>query len=478
MLRRSVACCVIACVLLLAMFAVGRGDQLHGAELRVGAATVDITPPVGYRLSGYFNERVSTGTHDPLQAKAIFFEQGDQQAALVFCDLIAIGRNITQQARKLAASECGIPAENILIAATHSHTGPLYGGALRDHFHALSLAAHGADQAESVDYPAELVKKLASAIANAKKQATPAKLQAGYAEQQGLSFNRRFHMKDGSVVFNPGKLNPNIVRACGPIDPEVGLVLACDTKSDKPLAALTTFALHLDTVGGTEHSADFPFYLSRALQEKHGGDFISLFAAGTCGDINHIDVSHDRPQKGQGEAERIGSKLAATVLDKLADLSAIDKPSLATRSTVVDVPLQQYSPEEVAQAKKDIFEVGGGKLSFLEQVKAVTIVSVDKLGGPTLPLEVQVFRLSDDVALVGLPGEVFVDLGLAIKLASPFKTTIVMELCNDAPAYIPTKKAFAEGSYETINSRVQPGGGELLVDAAAKLLRDLHRNVE
>jgi len=94
-------------------------------------------------------------------------------------------------------------------------------------------------------------------------------------------------------------------------------------------------------------------------------------------------------------------------------------------------------------------------------------------GSETIPLEVQVFRLSRDVAVVGLPGEVFVDLGLAIKRASPFATTLVIELCQDAPGYIPTKKAFAEGSYETINSRVAAGGGEIMAEAAVRLLKAL-----
>jgi hypothetical protein len=445
----------------------------HADELRVGAAVVDITPPVGYRLSGYFVERLSTGTHDPLEAKAIYLQQGETQAALVFCDLIGISRDVSQRARKLAAEQSHIPLKNILIAATHSHTGPLYGGALREHFHAKAIAARGTDAVEAVDYPAELVRQLAAAIAQAKQHAVPAILHAGFAEQQGLSFNRRFHMKDGSVVFNPGKLNPNIVRVAGPIDPEVGLVLVRDAAKGDPLATLTAFALHLDTVGGTEFSGDFPYYLSRELQAKHGRKFVSLFAAGTCGDINHVDVSHDRPQKGHAEAERIGTVLAKTVIAALPKLPAIAEPSLAVRSATVDAPLQTFTAEELTQARKDIEKVGGPELSFLEQVQAVKVVSLSMLGGPTLPLEVQVFRLSDDVALVGLPGEVFVELGLRIKTASPFATTIVMELCNDSPAYIPTKKAFAEGSYETVNSRVQPGGGERLVEAAAELLHEL-----
>jgi hypothetical protein len=89
-------------------------------------------------------------------------------------------------------------------------------------------------------------------------------------------------------------------------------------------------------------------------------------------------------------------------------------------------------------------------------------------------MEVQVFRLDKETALVGLPGEIFCDLGQAIKRASPFKRTIVMSICNDRPAYVPTRKAFAEGSYEVANSRVKPGGGEMLVDAAVKLLKQLH----
>jgi len=106
-------------------------------------------------------------------------------------------------------------------------------------------------------------------------------------------------------------------------------------------------------------------------------------------------------------------------------------------------------------------------------VEAYRILSLDLRGGEAAALEVQAFRLSKDVALVALPGEVFVELGLAIKRASPFPTTLVVELCNDSPEYVPTKQAFAEGSYEITNSRIAPGGGEMLVDAAVRLLKEL-----
>jgi hypothetical protein len=109
-------------------------------------------------------------------------------------------------------------------------------------------------------------------------------------------------------------------------------------------------------------------------------------------------------------------------------------------------------------------------------VEAYKIVAVHRINGDTLPMEVQAFRLGEELAIVGLPGEIFVELGLAIKKASPFKTTLVIELCNDAPGYVPTQLAFAEGSYETVNSRVHAGGGELLVEAAVKVLTELRES--
>ncbi|HUY92214.1 MAG TPA: neutral/alkaline non-lysosomal ceramidase N-terminal domain-containing protein [Pirellulales bacterium] len=443
------------------------------AELKVGVAEVDITAPQGYRMSGYFNERLNTGIHDPLKAKALYLEQGEVRAALVFCDLIGMPAEITAKARELAQKQADVPGANILIAATHSHTGPLFYGTLRDYFHRRAVEQKGADPAESVDYSAVLAEKLAGAVAAARSAAKPAQLAAGVTEQPGLSFNRRFHMKNGSVVFNPGKLNPNIVRVAGPIDPQVGVLLVRDAAEQKPLGVLTVFALHLDTVGGTEYSADYPYYLERELRGKLGANLVSMFGNGTCGDINHVDVTNDRPQKGQEEAERIGVELAKTVAAALPNLKPLAEPALAVRSTQVAVPLQRYSPEQFAAAEANLPKVGTKELSFLEQVEACKIVAVGKRGVEVLPLEVQVFRLDGQTALVGLPGEVFVELGLAIKQASPFPTTMVIELSNDNPHYVPTQKAFAEGSYETVNSIVQSGGGEMLLGAAVKLLKEL-----
>jgi len=288
-------------------------------------------------------------------------------------------------------------------------------------------------------------------------------------------------MKDGAVRTNPGALNPDIVRPLGAIDPDVSILLVKDEtlygtmiddtdpphRRGAPNAAITVFACHCDTVGGTEYSADYPFYLDRDLRAKFGGAFVSLFGAGTCGNINHINVTTKERQK----TEAIGGTLAKDVIAKLPELTPV-RPSLAARSVRVDVPIQQVPLEEVADARKKVDKVGTKDLPSLEQVRVCTVLHLASLP-PVWPLEVQAFRLGADTAIVTLPGEIFVEHGLSIKRASPFKHTFVIELANDNCAYVPTREAYAQGAYEVINSRLQQGGGEMLVDAALRLLKEL-----
>ncbi|MCA9026149.1 MAG: neutral/alkaline non-lysosomal ceramidase N-terminal domain-containing protein [Planctomycetaceae bacterium] len=448
-------------------------DTCADEMFEAGVGVIDITPVSGYRMSGYFSERLNTGTIDPLLAKAVVLRQGDTQAAIVFCDLIGISLDVSQRAREQAQEVTGIPAEHIAIAATHSHTGPMYFGALRQHFHDRLVAQKGLDPYEVTDYPTELAGRLVRAVMMAQENLKPVTLHAGYAQEDRLSFNRRFHMKSGPVRFNPGHLNPDIIRPAGPIDPEVGLISFTSEGTSSPQAAIVSFALHLDTLGGSLYSADYPRYVQEVLRESYGDEFVSLFGAGTCGDINHVDVTKPAPE-GRRKTNEIGTMLGQTVAEALPQLNDVSQPSLAVARSVVEVDLQKYTAGEIEEARAMMDRVDDSGVPFLERVKAYSIMAAQLRGSDTIGLEVQAFRLSDDVAIVTLPGEVFVDLGLAIKQASPFETSLIVELTNDAPGYIPTRKAFAEGSYETVNSRVVPGSGEQMVDVAIELLNDLH----
>jgi neutral ceramidase len=468
----SRAACTVGALLTVAIsFLCPHSSPCAGEGLQAGVAVVDITPPIPWRMSGYFYERVSSGVKDPLQAKALVLEQGDVTAAMVFCDLVGVPRQVSDRARQGIARATGIPTDNIVIAATHTHTGPLYYGPLRELFHQRAVERFGSDSNESIDYPAKLVEQVSSAVVKAQSDLRPVEIAAGVAREDRLAFNRRFHMRDGSVRFNPGQLNPDIVRPTGPIDPDVGLLALKTDGADEPFAAVISYALHLDTTNGTEYSADYPRFLEEGLRKKFGNSFTALFGAGTCGDVNHIDVRTKEVRR----AEEIGGLLAETVGRALEDdvLMPVAKPKLAVAAATVNAPLQTYTSAEVDEARQNLEIVGQRKLPFLDEVKAYSIVALQSYEEPTLPLEVQAFRISDDVAIVTLPSEIFVELGLAIKAASPFETTLVIELANDSLGYIPTKKAFAEGSYETVNSRVEPGVGEMLVEAAVKLLKQL-----
>lgn len=462
--------------------------SLAAEPLLVGVGSAEITPPLGYPMSGYYHERGATGTLDPLNAKAIVFRQGNESAAIVVGDLIGIDRKLAAAVREKVEAATRIPASNIVVAATHSHTGPDYKADLakylaRDPNQPLA-------EGDRVRYIPRLIDGLAAAVAAASENAKPATLRAGTGREEMVAFNRRGLQKDGKVRTWALHNDPDIVGPAGPTDPEVGLVAVIPAGSDAPAAAVVNFALHLDTVGGTQYSADYPGHLERVLRKDLGPGFTSVFATGTCGDINHIDYPNGGAKKSAAE---IGERLAAAAVAAMNGLKPVS-PDLAARRNVVDMPLQTYTDEELAWSDGVIErDRAAEKIPFLEEVKAYRIRRLyeirtgradlgrsgeGQIGSAddprdTLPAEVQVVRLGDDLAFVALPGEVFVELGLAIKERSPFEYTFVIELANDSPAYVPTRKAMEQGGYESTNSLYAPGGGETLVDAAVKLLDEL-----
>jgi hypothetical protein len=302
-------------------------------------------------------------------------------------------------------------------------------------------------------------------------------LSVATATQPGIAFNRRFHMKDGTVQFNPGKRNPNIVKAAGPVDTDLPILLARNAETDRPVASLTAFAMHVATFWKNDQfGADFPAVLQTELRRKHGPDFVSVFGEGAAGDVNHFDVSTELPHDGATEPIRIGAALARTVLDSEPSLESVADPALAVRSAKIRAPVLDVTSEQIARAE----EVLGGRLTptpaFKLQVEAYRVLNTRQIRtqhGETFPMEVQAFRLGDNVAIVTLPHEVFTELGMAIKKASPFAHTFVITIANEVDWYVPTRKAFAEGSYEVETCPLKPGCGELLVATATKLLRDL-----
>ena len=425
-----------------------------------------ITPPPGIPMAGYYSERGARGIHDDLFAKAIVIERGDTRAALVALDLIAAPRNLVEDARSEIGRICHVPGANVMISATHSHTGPV-----------VDTKNRFGGQSDLVkNYRASLPARIAEAVRQAEARLAPATLSVAHGRESSIAFNRRFHMKDGSVGWNPGKGNPLILKPAGTIDPDVP-VLYFETADRKPVATYVNYAVHLDNIGQPLISADMPATLSHCLADWKGPEMVTLFTAGCCGDVNHIDVHWKEAQSGFANPARMGVILAGEVLRTWPRLSSIDASPLRIKSTIVSLPLADLKDGDVDKARATVTRLSDEPSKpppFMELVHAFKVLDVAAQNGKPHEVEVQVIALGKEVAWVSLPGEVFTELGLAIKQDSPFPNTVIAELANGLLGYIPSRRAYAQGNYEVVSARCAEGSGERLVDAALKILKDLH----
>ena len=440
------------------------------AELRTGRAAVSITPPLGSPIGSSYGLSPATAVRDDLFARAIVLEVGGERAAIVACDLISLRKEVVAETRRLIATGTRVRPEHVILSATHCHAGP--------QMHPIFLSmvpepARGLGQKYVADLPA----KIAEAVRRAEADLRPARAWTASEHVEGISFNRRFLLKDGSVRMNPGRNNPHVVRPVGPIDPELSVVYF-DAPDGTPLATHVNFALHAAIVSGREVSADYPGVLARALGEVKGSGMLTLFTNGMSGNINHVDLSDPEPLNGHAAAARVGTVLAAAVLKAYRRLQPVNVERLLARTQRIDLPVPDVAAAEVERAKQTMAAFGKpGPPPFHDVVHAWKVLDIAALEGKPLNTEVQVITLGHDLAWVGMPGDAFVELGLAIKQNSPFRKTIVSEQSGSgAISYVPNRKAFPEGGYEVISARFAPGGGEMLSEAAIKLLIDLYHS--
>jgi len=426
--------------------------------MRAGAASFDITPAIGASLAGYLEDRRATGVHDPLRAKAIVVESGDDAVAIVACDAIALARGSVQGIRAIAHDQCGISAQNIMVACTHTHLGP----ATVDIFQTVS------------DNSAleRLIEVASGAIARAKSGLRPANVRLSRGELHGIAFNRRYHMADGTIRTNP-RARSDIIGPVGPVDPEV-IVLSFTSESGEPIAVLVNFALHLDTIGGTEISADYPAVMSEIVRRELGEGAQAVFLNGACGDINHINFMNPAdPVSGVERSRAIGEALGRKVLELLPQSTPVEG-RIGARNRPVRLQIRSIPPQELEEAQEVLADAPPIGAMSTEQVWACETVQVSKLPR-SVEAEIQALTLGD-CALVGIPCEVFAQLGLEIKRRSPFPATAVVELANGWEGYLPTRQAYDEGGYEVRaarSSKLASGSGESVVDAAANLLHSI-----
>ena len=421
----------------------------HG--LRVGVGIAAINPPLDVPLAGYYYPRTPVGIHDDLHAKALVLGNNQDQIVLVACDLVRLPRSAVEDARHRIKHSHGIPPDHVLITATHSHTGP--------QMVPRYVERLGSCIADSVDL----------AVGNQQ----PARLFEAVEEQSSLPHNRRYLMKDGTVVTNPGFLNPNVVNAIGPIDPRLAVLLA-ETTQGRRMMTWVNYGLHQDTVGGDWISTDYSGFLSETLSDSEGPAMATIFTIGAAADVNHWDVRQNGPQRGFPTAKRIGETLAMCVLQAYTHMSPVNSERIRATSSTLALPFQNISPDDVQKAERILSVPPSANVDFtLDRVWATKVMKIHDSKTLHLSAEVQVLTIGS-LAFVGIPGELFAQLGMQIIKDSPFPNTFILELANQDIGYIPTEEAFQQGAYEPTSAVLEAGGGERIVTEALALLNACH----
>jgi hypothetical protein len=429
---------------------------------KCGMSEIVITPKLGSPIPGSVGDRLASGTKDDLHAKSLVIETEDAVFAIVALDVIDVPRRLVESVRKRVFESTGIPAEHVMVSATHTHTG---GPTIQTSF------VNAVDES----YLTWLADKAADAVIIAYSRRSEARIGWGRGREADIAFNRRFRMRDGSVRMNPGIGNPDIVESVGPIDPEV-VVIRIDDESGNPIGVVTNYSCHACVVGGTEYSADYPGELSRTLKHVLGPSVVSLFLQGASGDINHIDVSSRLATSKPGHYAAMGKILAGEAMKVREKTVVADRLNVAIKPGYVPVRFRRPTDTQIAEARQVLQAVdGGAPVTEVKFAKQILELSTREPGGGT-EAEIQVIALGD-LAIVGVPAELFVEFGLEIKRGSPFPYTIVNQLTNGSVSgYVCTQEAYRQGGYETrlrTYSRLQEEAGDLFVEQAMRLLGEL-----
>jgi hypothetical protein len=421
-------------------------------ELHVGLARSLITPPPGVALAGYFSPRYNRGVHDDLYVRVCLFRQGELTTGIVQFDLLELPLAFYETLRtRLNTVSAGL-GDRLILAATHTHTGPEMRAA-RDatHEHALAFIV---DQTEA-------------AVRTALWRFVPVELHAVSVINNPLAYNRRYWMADGRVVTNPGKLNPGIVRPEGPVDREVHVLLLM--AGEFPAGMIVNLANHTDTIGDDRVSADWPGFLERALQAALGCQIPVLTLVAPAGNINHFDVSSGQGQTCYEEARRIGEGYADIILRALDEAEPVPPAPLAFSCETFTLHKRTIPAAELRRAKallakskatEGVFtseDLARGAAPVLRFFAEQLVTFAQRESGKTLTFPTMALRLGKDVAIAGLPGEPFAEIGMGIRQQSPFGRTLLASLASGYAGYIVMDECFERGGYEQLP--VEDGGG-------------------
>ncbi|WP_419189472.1 hypothetical protein [Stieleria marina] len=440
---------------------------------RAGAAIADITPPLGEKVVGSFSPFPASNIHDALHARCLCLDDGETKLFFVLCDNVGIVKEVYDQARSEIAAKSDIDAEQILMAATHTHSACV---------------------STSPKYSPIIAKGIVEAVLAANKNLQPARIGWGGIDESSELNNRRWYIKEAkhrtnpfggvdTVRMNPPRNHPTLVAPAGPVDPEISFISVQSTNGT-PIALLANYSLHY--VGGVPRgdvSADyfgvFADSIGPMIGAKDDSPFVGMMSNGTSGDVNNIDFrfSSRDPKQTYEKYEKIdevAQKVAKKVAEAHANISFRDWVPLGVRRS--ELTLKVRKPDEAMQAyfanlkvpENEKFAYHRHEKTYADRVQAL-------LEGPdeyVVPL--QAMRIGD-LAIASIPFEVITEIGLELKTLAPLEDMFTIELANDSRGYLPTPRQHKLGGYETWmgTNRVQKDASELIVKELLSMMQQL-----
>ena len=444
-------------------------------ELKVGYARVDITPPMGVNISGYYKVRIADGVLDELEACAVAVGDGNNTAILMTIDHCGLNKVFLNEWRANIAAATGVSAEAIFIHTTHTHTGPML---IKNHSNPLTA-----------QYEAFLATRVVDVARFALADMKSAKMGIGVGEAKNVAFIRRYRMKDGTAKTNPGVNNPDIVAPIGITDESVHVVRF--DREGAESVVLANFANHPDVVGGNKISADWPG-MTRRFVEKAIENTKCIFFNGAQGDVNHVNVhpkagdfndmfnDFDGCSRGYGHARHIARVVTGAIMSVYDKVEYLENSEVKFAQKIVEIPSNKPDPKDLPLAHKynDLHNAGKDNEIPYEAMMLTTVVAeaarmVRLENAPdTFPMLFSTVAIGD-VAMFGIPGEPFNGVGRGLKAAPGWKMVIPCCLTNASEGYFPMMDSYDEGGYEARSSSFKAGVAERIIEEGKEILASL-----
>ena len=439
-------------------------------QFLAGAAAANITPWMGISINGNMTDHKGSSVHDQLKARALVLDDGHKRLAIVVADSCMIYREIFDAAKKLIHERTSVPAENILMSATHTHSAPA----------AASVFQSDAD----AEYQHFLTLRLADAVQQAIENLAPAQIGWGAGSEPRHVFNRRWRMKPGVIIkdvwgntndvvkMNPPPGSPDLLEPTGPVDPEVP-VLAVRSPDGKPIALLVNYSMHYcGGVPGRTYSADYCGAFCDRIQQLLDADrqdppFVAIMSNGTSGDCNSINFREpSKPEAPYAKIRTVANDVAEVALGVYRKIQWHDWVELKAAQKEIRLHVRKASAGELAMARGVLARAimrDGQYGGWSPDVYARDWVLLDAFPD-RVPVIIQTLKIGD-LGIAAIPCEVFAEIGLEIKQRSPLKPSFTIELANGYNGYLPTPAQHKLGGYETWRAR----SSYLEVEAATKI---------